>query len=440
MSILTFKGGVHPYEGKELSKNTPIQELVPTGDMVYPVSQHIGAPASPVVQVGDKVLVGQLIAQGQGFVSANVHASVSGVVKAIEPRLVASGTKVLSVVIENDGLYQEQPLTSYIPWDQVTKEDIRRLIQEAGVVGMGGAGFPTNVKLTPKNEDAIDTIIINGAECEPYLTSDYRRMIEQPERLIGGLKVILKLFDKAKGYIAIEDNKKDAIVKLHQLLKNEPRIEVKTLYTKYPQGGERSLIYAVTGREVNSSMLPADVGCIVNNVDTAFAIFRAVIEQKPLISRIVTVSGDAVVNPGNFQVRIGTNLMEVVKAAGGFKSVPQKMISGGPMMGMAIYDLNIPVTKGSSAVTCFLEDPVVLAEKQKTNCINCGRCVAACPSRIIPSRLAKFAQHGDRESFEKYHGMECVECGSCSYTCPAKLNLCQSIKTMRKDILASKKK
>lgn len=438
MSILTFKGGVHPFEGKDLSKDKPIVDLEPTGELVFPVSQHIGAPALPVVAVGDKVKVGSLIAKANGFISANVHSSVSGVVKAIEPRLVAAGNKVLSIVVENDGLYEEEPLQNYIPWDTMTKEQIRELVKAAGVVGMGGAGFPTNVKLTPKDESAIDTIIINGAECEPYLTSDYRRMIEQPELLIGGLKVILTLFDKAKGYIAVEDNKKDAIVKLTQLAKKEPRIEIKTLYTKYPQGGERALIYAVTGRKVNSSMLPADVGCIVNNVDTAFAVFRAVIEQKPLIQRIVTVTGDAVVNPGNFRVRIGTNTREVVKAAGGFKEIPKKMISGGPMMGMAIYDLDIPITKGSSAITCFLEDSV--SQAKQTNCINCGRCARVCPGRVLPSKLAEFARHGDREMFLKYNGMECCECGCCSYICPAKRNLTQSIKSMRKDILASRKK
>ena len=438
MSILTFKGGVHPFEGKDMSKNKPIMDLEPVGELVFPVSQHIGAPAVPVVEVGDKVLAGTLIAKASGFISANVHSSVSGVVKAIEPRMVAAGNKVLSIIVENDGLYEEEPIKNYIPWDKMTKENIRELVKAAGIVGMGGAGFPTNVKLTPKNEEDIDIIIINGAECEPYLTSDYRRMIEQPEILIGGLKVMLTLFDKAKGYIAVEDNKRDAIVKLAQLAKQEPKIEIKTLYTKYPQGGERALIYAVTGRKVNSSMLPADVGCIVNNVDTAFAIFKGVIEQKPLIQRIVTVSGDAVVNPGNFRVRIGTNTKEVVKAAGGFKKIPEKMISGGPMMGTAIYDLDIPITKGSSAITCFLKDTV--SHVKQTNCINCGRCASVCPGRVLPSKLAKFAQQGDREMFEKYNGMECCECGCCSYICPAKRNLTQSIKSMRKDILASKKK
>lgn len=437
MSVLTFKGGVHPKDGKILSKTKAIQELLPTGEIVIPLSQHIGAPANPIVAVGDRVLVGQKIGEASGFISANIHSSVSGTVKKIEPRLVTKGTNVMSVVIENDNLYEEQAwdLKDYL---EMTKAEKLEAIKEAGIVGMGGAGFPTNVKLSPKNPDEINYIIVNGAECEPYLTSDYRRMVEQPEVLIEGLKIILSLFDNAKGIIAVEDNKLDVIINLKKLTKKEDNIEIKAVYTKYPQGGERALIYALTGRQVNSSMLPADVGCVVNNVDTVFAIYNALINHKPLISRIVTISGDDICEPGNFLVPIGTNVDEVIEAAGGFKKEPEKIICGGPMMGTAIFSTDIPVMKGTSAILAFKKDDV--ARSEATSCINCGKCLSVCPGRVMPSRLADYAEHGDVESFVENYGMECCECGCCSYICPAKRNLTQSIKSMRGQVLASRKK
>lgn len=438
MAILSFKGGVHPFDGKALSKTEPIEDYLPKGEIVIPLSQHIGAPASPIVKAGDRVLVNQKIGEASGFISANIHSSVSGTVKKIEPRLVTGGNKVQSVVIENDNLYEECPVTDLRSPEDMTSEEKLELVKEAGVVGMGGAGFPAHVKLSPKNKDDIEYIIVNGAECEPYLTSDYRRMIEQPEYLIEGLRLVLSMFKKAKGIIAIEDNKTDAARKIRELVKNETDIEVKVVYTKYPQGGERALIYAVTGRKVNSDMLPADVNCIVHNVDTIFSIRRAIAEKKPLIDRIVTITGDAVNKPKNLKVRIGTNMRELIGAAGGFKSAPEKIISGGPMMGIAVYDLNIPVSKGSSALLCFTKDEVRACEPG--NCINCGRCVSVCPGRVVPSRLAMLAEQGDKEAFEKNFGMECCECGCCSYICPAKRNLTQAIKSMRKDILADRRK
>lgn len=438
MSILTFKGGIHPYEGKDSTKDIEIKEYLPKGDVVISMSQHIGAPAKPVVKAGDKVLAGQLIGEAGGFVSANVHSSVSGTVKAIEKRLLVNGTKAECIIIENDGRFEEVKPEKPGELEKLSKEEIVGLVRKAGIVGMGGAGFPTSVKLSPKNADDIDYIIVNGSECEPYLTSDYRRMIENPEKLISGLKVMLKLFDKAKGIIAVEDNKMDAIVKLREMVKGEDRIEVKTLYTKYPQGAERMLIYAVTGRKINSSMLPADAGCIVDNVDTVFAIHCAVVDGRPLTKRVITVTGDAVNEPRNFLVRVGTNHRELIEAAGGFKSEPEKIISGGPMMGMAVSTLDVPVTKTSSALLCYTKDP--LSDISQTNCINCGRCVSVCPGRVIPSKLAKFSERGDMENFLKYNGLECCECGCCSYICPAKRNLTQAIKTMRKQALAAKKK
>ena len=438
MGLKTFKGGVHPYEGKELAKDAPIVEVLPKGDLVYPLSQHIGAPASPIVAKGDRVLKGQKIAEAGGFVSSPIYASASGTVKAIEPRRVAVGDMVNSIVIENDGAFEE---VSYTPCEDVTalsKEEIIGKVKEAGVVGMGGAGFPTHVKLSPKEPEKIEYIIANCAECEPYLTADYRRMLENPEELIGGMKIILQIFDKAKGVFGIENNKPDCIEKLQELVKDEPRIEVCPLETKYPQGGERCLIYATTGRSINSSMLPADAGCIVHNVDTIYSIYMAVIEGKPLTKRIVTVTGDGVKEPGNFYVWLGTNYRQLLEAAGGPVGEPEKYISGGPMMGFAMYSLDVPVVKGSSSLLVFKED--VVSKLETSACIRCGRCGDGCPSHLLPAKLAGFASRNDEAGFLKFDGMECVECGSCSYVCPAKRPLTQQIKSMRRTIMANRRK
>ena len=438
MKLVTFKGGVHPNDGKSLAKDKAIQVLKPKGTLVYPLSQHIGAPAQAIVSVGDRVLKGQKIAESSGFVSSPIYASVSGTVKAIEPRYNPTGAKVNSIVIENDEQYEEVTYEERKPLIYMTKEEILNIIADAGIVGMGGAGFPTRVKLSPKEPEKIEYIIANCAECEPYITADYRRMLENPDELISGLKVVLQLFDNATGILAIEDNKSDCIQRLEELVQNEPRIKVVALQTKYPQGAERQLIYASTGRAINSSMLPADAGCVVDNVETLISIHRAIITGKPLMERVVTVSGDAVNEPGNFLVPLGMNQNELIEAAGGFKGEPEKIISGGPMMGFAMFTTDTPVTKTSSAILGFTEDEV--AKQEATACINCGRCVDACPSRIIPSRLADFAERMDESSFVKWEGLECVECGSCSYVCPAKRHLKQAIGSMRKIALSHKKK
>lgn len=438
MAKLTFSGGIHPYDGKDLSKDKPILDVLPKGNLVYPLSQHIGAPAQAIVAKGDRVLVGQKIAESGGFVSAPIYASVSGTVKAIEPRRVVTGDMIMSIVVENDGLYEDVGFYPVAPVDKLSKEEILEAVREAGIVGMGGAGFPTHVKLSPKEPDRIEYVIANCAECEPYLTSDYRRMMEEPEKLIDGLRIVLKLFDNAHGILAVEDNKPDCISLLKQLTKDDASISVKAVKTKYPQGSERQLIYATTGRKINSSMLPADVGCIVNNVDTLVAVYRAVAEGKPLIERIVTVTGDAIGNPRNFRVRIGTSYEELVEQAGGFKVQPEKIICGGPMMGFSMFDLKVPTTKTSTALLAFAKDDVSAAEAGP--CIRCGRCVAACPSRIVPSRLSDYAEHFQEEEFLANDGMECCECGCCSFVCPAKRPLTQQIKSMRKLQLAKKKK
>ena len=436
MAKLTFMGGIHPYDGKAISKDKPIKTVLPKGDLVYPLSQHIGAPAKPVVQKGDRVLTGQKIAEADGYLSVPIFSSVSGTVKAIEPRRVVTGDNVMSIVVENDGQYEEITYPAARPLEELTREEILTFVKEGGVAGMGGAGFPTHVKLAPKEPGKIEYVIANCAECEPYLTSDYRRMVEEPDSLIDGIKVILSLFPNARGVLAVEDNKPEAIRLLKERAAGETRISVAKLPTKYPQGSERQLIYAVTGRAINSSQLPADAGCIVDNVDTIVAVNRAVRERKPLITRIVTVTGDAVAEPQNFRVRIGTNYHELIEEAGGFAAEPARIVSGGPMMGFGIFDLDVPTTRTASALLCLSKDEV----GTPSACINCGRCVEACPSRLVPTLLERYAVHYDTEMFLKRDGMECCECGCCSYVCPAKRQLTQAIKSMRRMILADRKK
>ena len=438
MAKLTFAGGIHPYEGKELTKDKPIKTVLPKGDLVYPLLQHIGAPAVTIVSIGDHVLAGQKIAEAGGFVSAPVYATVSGTVKAIEPRRLATGAMCESIVIANDGQYKEVEWPQVKPFEDMTAEEKIAAVREAGVVGMGGAGFPTAVKLSPKEPEKIEYVIANCSECEPYLTSDYRRMIEEPELVLGGLKIAISIFPNARGILAIEDNKPDAIAKFRELTKDEPKISVKPLQTKYPQGAERMLIYACTGRKINSSMLPADVGCIVDNVDTLCAINKAVAQGRPLMERIVTITGDAVVDPCNYRVRIGTNYRELIDDAGGFVVTPAKIISGGPMMGFAVFDLDIPTTKTASALTCLTKAAV--SEMAPSACINCGKCADVCPGGLIPKILADAAEHGDADTFMREYGMECCECGCCSYICPARRQMTQLIKGMRKIQLANKKK
>ncbi len=438
MAHSTFKGGIHPHKRKRFTREKPIQEYYPRGELVYPMVQHIGGPAVPVVKAGERVLKGQVIARADGYISVPVHASVSGTVKAVEPRMTVSGNAVMSIVVDNDNQYERAPLEQMKPWQDLEPGERIMKIQKAGIVGMGGAGFPTHVKLAVKNPKKIRTVIVNCSECEPYLTSDYRRMVENPEWLVMGLKMILSLFERAVGIFAIEDSKRDAITSLQLASGKENRMEVKVLETKYPQGSERMLIYACTGKEINSSMLPADAGCIVHNVDTVCAIYQALAFGKPLTERVVTVTGKALVNPCNFNVPIGTSFSELIDAAGGFSKEPKKFVSGGPMMGISLFDLNVPVVKTSSALLCMSKDDV--AGSVPGSCIRCGSCVEACPEQLLPAKLADLAEHFQEDAFRELYGMECLECGSCSFVCPARRHLTQSIRAMRRSLLAKGKR
>lgn len=438
MGLFTFKGGVHPYEGKELSAAEPIAKLDPGPELVFLMSQHIGAPAKPVVAVGDRVLRGQMVGEAGGFVSAPVYSSVSGTVKSIEKRKTATGASVDAVVIENDGKFEEAVFSPVDP-EKLSRDEILERIRKAGVVGMGGAGFPTAVKLAPKDPSRIDHILVNASECEPYLTSDYRCLLEETDKVACGLEIILKLFGPScKGIICIENNKPDAVEVMKKAAAGKDRIEVAVTLTKYPEGAERNLIKAMTGREVNSSMLPADAGCVVDNVQTVIAIYDAVALGRPCFERVFTVSGDAPKKPRNFRVAVGTPYSRIIEQAGGFKETPEKIISGGPMMGFALADLDVPVTKTSGALTCFIKDP--LDGVESSACIRCGRCIEACPERLVPCRLLDIALHDDMQKFQDEHGMECVGCGCCSYTCPAKRPLAVRINGMRGKVLAERRK
>ncbi len=451
MASKTFQyGGIHPFAGKDLSMYAAIDEVLPEGELVYPLSQHIGAPAKPIVKVRDQVLKGQKIAEAGGFVSAPIHSAVSGIVKKIEPRLTASGDMVESIVIESDGEFTEVEYEAVEDVSELSNEEIIARVKEAGIVGMGGAGFPTHVKLSPKKPEKIEYVIANCAECEPYLTADYRRMVEMTENLVEGMRIILQLFPNAKGVFAIENDKADAVQRLQSAVYDEERMSVCELVPKYPQGGERQIINAVTKRHVTAKMLPADVGCIVDNVETIYAVYHAVKDGMPLIKRVASITGDAVMSPSNVLYSMGTSYRQVVEACGGFKYankedeedderiMPGKVIAGGPMMGMAMFSLDVPMTKTASSLLCMVEDGV--PKTDPLPCISCGKCVEACPQRLVPSRLAKFSDRGQKAEFEKWYGMECIECGSCSYVCPSKIQIAQAIKTMKKQIMADKRK
>ncbi len=428
-----LKTGLHLFEGKELSKNFPITTIKADSELVYPLSQHIGNPSVPTVAKGDRVLKGQKIAEADGFISVPIHSSVSGVVKAIENRLCENGEKRLSIVIENDFENDEvEGLGVKTDASNLTNEEIIKKIKDAGIVGLGGAGFPTHVKLMPKNAKEIDTIIINGCECEPYLTVDYRVMLEKGEQIVKAVRMILRLFPNARAIFGIEDNKADSIKVIKGFIQDDDKMDICSLKTKYPQGGERSLIYAITGRKINSKMLPADARCLVFNTSTCYAIYNALFENMPLLHRYMTISGDGVNQCNNFKVPLGMSHRSVIEGCGGLKEDACKIISGGPMTGTALGTLDIPVEKTSSSILAFTVDDV--ASIKESNCIRCGKCVSVCPANLVPQMLGQEIIHGNYERFEDLGGMECVNCGCCSYICPAKIPLTHMFKIGKAEI------
>ena len=421
MGLLTFKGGVHPNDGKSLAKDKAIVELLPQGDLVYPLSQHIGAPAKPVVAKGDHVLKGQKIAEAGGFVSAPIYASVSGTVKAIEPRVNPTGSKVNSIIIANDGQYEEVEYPQPKPLSELTKEEILNIIGEAGVVGMGGAGFPTCVKLKPAKP--VDTILLNGCECEPLLTADHRVLLEYADDIIFGLKAVLKTTGAEKGIIVIEDNKPDAIELMQKKVADIGNMEVFVARTKYPQGAEKTLIKRVMGRIVPSGGLPADVGVVVDNISTVKAISDAIQKGMPLIERVTTITGEKIKNPGNFIIKIGTSVKELIDYCGGFTDDDVLVKMGGPMMGFPLNTLDVPMMKGSNGIIAVEPD-----ETKEQPCIKCGRCVDVCPMELSPLYFVKYAKEENWQGMKDMNIMDCVECRCCQYICSSKIPIINSIK------------
>ena len=437
MKLKTFPGGLHPPDSKEYSAHKAIETCPLPEELVIPLSQHIGAPAEACVAKGDRVKKGQVIGQAKGFVSVPVHASTSGEVLAVEPRPHPAGKALLAVVIRPDGedawvdgLEEADPAS-------LTPDEIRDRIRSAGIVGLGGATFPTHVKLSPPEGKTIDTLILNGVECEPYLTADHRLMLEQSERILDGVAILKKALGVETALIGIEANKPDAIEMMKKACAGKG-IEVVPLEVKYPQGAEKQLILAATGREVPSGGLPMDVGVVVQNVGTAAAVSDAVRLGRPLIERIATVTGPCVVEPKNLRVRIGASLSHLVEFCGGLKEEPAKIIMGGPMMGQTQLSLDVPAIRGTSGVLLLGEGDV--DPKEAGPCIRCGRCVRVCPARIMPTTIAAYARLDLIDEAEAFDAMDCIECGCCTYTCPASLPLVQSIRYAKAAILAKRRK
>ena len=417
----SFFGGVHPKENKWYACDQETKEFPAPDLVVIPMAQHIGAPCKPLVKKGDLVTVGQKIGDNQGL-CVPVHASVSGKVKAVEMRPHTSGTTVMSVVIENDHqntLCEDIKPRTQEEVDALTPAELCDIIHEGGIVGMGGATFPTHVKLSG-GIGKVDTVIVNAGECEPYITSDDRLCREQPEKLISGLKLIMKIFGLSEGHIGIEDNKPEAVSALQAHLCREDGITIDVLPAKYPQGAEKQLIYAVTGREVPSGGLPAAVGCAVFNAATCKAIHDVVYDGMPLVKRVVTVSGDIAMDPKNLLVPVGTPFLALMDCVG-FGESPYKVLSGGPMMGVTQYDLAVPVIKGVNAVTILGKANRFAVEEPR--CLRCGKCIEACPMKLMPVLMYKAMQTGDPEEMRASNLMDCIECGCCAYVCPASVPL-----------------
>ncbi len=428
-----FFGGIHPHDKKAATNKKPVETLPPPAQVVIPMSMHIGAPCTPCVAVGDHVAVGQKIGEATAAVSSPIHASVSGTVTAVEPRPHFSGVSVMSVVIEND--FNDTPfegLKGVENPDRLTGEELANIVKEAGIVGMGGATFPTHIKIAG-GVGKVDTVIINAAECEPYITSDHRLLLESPDEVIGGAKILARVFGVDRVYIGIEANKQNAAQLLQvKIAEEKAPIVVEVLHTRYPQGAEKQLIQSITGRQVPSGTLPASVGCAVFNVVSTAAIYRAVMYGAPVTHRIVTVSGSGVMDPKNLYCPIGTPISELLGACGGVNKNTFKILMGGPMMGNAQYDMSVPVGKGTNAILAFCEKEDKCNEEPA--CIRCGKCMSVCPMRLQPVFMYQYEHAGMLEELEKAHVMDCMECGACSYTCPGRLHLVQTFRTGKQKI------
>jgi electron transport complex protein RnfC len=441
MGSMVFKGGVHPDYHKDLTAELAVSTMKAPSTVVIPLQQHIGAPCEPLegIEEGARVKMGQKIADSSGFVSAPIHASVSGTIKKIGPYNHPLGRPVTAITIESDGLDEwDENVKAAGDIESLSVEELRKVIREAGIVGLGGATFPAHVKLSPPPEKKIDYVIINGAECEPYLTADHRVMLESPSDIVYGLKVMIKALGAEKGVIGIEDNKSDAIKALEEAVADEESITVARLHTKYPQGAEKMLIQVTTGRKVPSGGLPLEVGVVNHNVGTAVAITRAIREGKPLIERVVTVTGAGVNQPANLMVRVGTLVSEVLEACGGLKEDTRKLIAGGPMMGLAQPSADIPVIKGTSGILALTDLDVSITESSP--CIRCAKCVDSCPVQLLPTSIAQAAENGLFKQADKLHAMDCFECGCCSYVCPSKIPLTQWIRIAKAEISKAKNK
>lgn len=441
MKLPTFIGGIHPPDGKELTSDKEIETFVPAGDLVFPMSQHLGVPCTPTVKKGDRVLAGQKIGDSDAFVSAPIRSSVSGTVKDVGPRMTIPGSFETCVVIENDGLDErEASLPAHTNPAEIDAKECLRIIREAGIVGMGGACFPTHVKLSPPPDRKIRWLIVNGAECEPFLNCDHRLMMEFPESIVGGLEICMGLFPEAEGVIAIENNKPDSIATMERVVagRGNDKIRVAPHAVKYPQGAEKMLIYTVTGQEIPPGALPADVGCIILNVRTAQSIQLAVTEGVPVTERIVCVTGDVIANPKNIRAPLGTSVRELIENAGGFTKDPAKVLAGGPMMGISMRSLDVPIVKGTSGILALSAESAIF--EPESNCLRCGRCVEACPMGLLPSTLDNVVRHRDYAAFETTGGMNCIECGSCTYACPARRHLTQSCRDGKSGVMAERRK
>lgn len=439
MKFPTFSKGIHPSDHKEFTNTKSIEFMPLPNEVFIPVQQHIGAPDEPIVDRRDEVKTGQVIGRSDKYVSSPVHSPVTGKVKKINNFLHPMGSKVKMIQIQRTGEDDWELLKHPEDWESASIDDLRQLVWDAGIVGLGGAAFPTHVKLAPPEEKPIDSFILNGCECEPYLTSDHRAMVEMTDKILTGMSIIMKVLGVENGYIGIEDNKPDAVEAMNERVQNlNLDFKVMALETKYPQGAEKMLIMSVLDRKVPTGGLPMDVGTVVNNVGTAMAVAEAVTEGKPLVQRVVTITGDGISEPKNVLARIGTPLQSLVDFAGGLSEETAQVFMGGPMMGMALHDLSVPVIKASSGIICSTESRV--KKMQSYPCIQCGACVDACPMNLVSTRLAKFSENKQIDAMEDYGIDSCVECGSCAFVCPSYIPLVQWIRVGKYRVNESRNK